>query len=92
MVPVPGVGRPRESRNSRNLSSSVKFINPNSAIGMDPLGRLEFKIGPGEPFTQSSAGLVLVIDPAGEDFLTKSATGIDIDENVLYSFVSYYGS
>lgn len=74
-VRVPANGRPRERRNSANLASSVLFINPNSAIQMDSLGRLELKIATNEPFSQSSAGLALTIG----DGLDKAGGTLTVD-------------
>jgi hypothetical protein len=57
----------------------VLFINPNSAIQMDPLGRLELVIATGEPFTQSSAGLALTLAASGGLEVASSALKIDLD-------------
>lgn len=38
-----------------------------------------------------SSEIQIHLDPAGEDFLVLSSSGLDVDEGVLYSFAAYYG-
>ena len=39
----------------------------------------------------SSSALQIKLDTAGEDFLSLSASGLNVDEDVLYSWSTYYG-
>lgn len=82
---------PRERRNSQNLASQVRFIDPDSPITIDGSGRLQLTLTAAGGLVVVSSALGILLDPAGEDFLVLSAAGLDIDEDELYSFVNYYG-
>ena len=80
----------RLARSMGRLKNSDNVVAPDEAIQIvDSV--ITFVIATGEPFTQSASGLVLKLDPAGEDILSTSSAGLNIDENELYSFSLYYG-
>lgn len=64
----------RTRRNAGRFSKNFKLIDPSGAIQINGSGQLYLKLASGEPFSQSSAGLVLVLgtNPA----LTKSGAAL----------------
>jgi hypothetical protein len=83
------------------------FISTDEVISLTPAGQFkvdlatdgglenlagELKILLGSnPGLTLTGGLAILLDPAGEDLLTLGASGLNVDEGELYSFVSYYG-
>ncbi|MCC7407393.1 MAG: hypothetical protein IT442_04935 [Phycisphaeraceae bacterium] len=57
---IPQTRDPRLRRNSQNLASTLPFINPGSAIGVDGDGKFTLNIATDEPFTQTT-GLALTL-------------------------------
>lgn len=92
-VGIAGVNRTpgqdaRTRRNFDKMGNPKALIDPNNAIQLTVKGKIVLVIATDEPFTQSSAGLVLVVDGIT---LQKTSGVLFVDPEDRYENIIYYG-